>query len=1007
MTSATPVQTLLQNLATSSDPDLHFIALSDLLQTSSKNQTVQLLDAKQSQQVLQLLTSPHADIVMMTVKCIPLMDLNTVIALLDSLKKNDFEEIINMGYQIIIQSKPQFDVKMLHKFIRWGNSDLIIKFCGVYLTELRRISNSELINYVNEISDLEKKYYVMSNIIPALQKEDIAIIAKMLKDLAINNSEIQSRHWYNVLRSILRRNLDFTKEFKDFVKLPENLHEDNILDGCALIDLFEFYIENLLDFFTEKEAEVIFIKLVELIDFSMDEEMDDEDFGFESDLEIEHNYFWRVRFHSLQILSKLILNGSYGQLYDLKAANTSLIKKFLDGESQIIYLATQHFLAITNEKTAKFSNKRYKMDYNLDFVQILKNVKQLFGKDPRNDETLLLLATQIIEHYGLPSELSNLYTNELEFSNRNVSLQINLFSSIVKQHYSVSFIKRVLEKCILHLNTNTFEICQLMALVRKYDLFEQDYDYYIIEPLDQNIVESANAIVHGLLSLPPTVQIYQLLFTFYCDMFDPIILFERSQPEILDILHVACKSSLLLSKKSFIENLNDKISYERLTAVEIQLYVNIIGHISQKMVLSWKLEAFQNISCHIDKFDNYLEFYKFARFTADEKSIVQILDKAIFYTDYILDIISDTSSLELKLREMNSTDMKNVPSKLKLLEFYCEIVAKYNIAKNYLDGAHSLKYDNWADVILLSYYGEKFNVISQEIPNYDNEVLVRLVSKICSQNFDYFKKYYLSTAFKSQFISGYVESAVLSESQAAEIIELLNGLEENLEMNAESAFKCLKIVPLKFNLNQHLTLSIIKNYVKQNLCQEEHISYLCHVALDDLKSMGLYLETLSNIVVQQPDLVTQHLHKVKEYLKNLVVQNPKYLKILDMGMFKVKIDESVTYRKLAYSCIGALIEYNLLKDYDYVQKILLQGLGDIEEARSAALMIIFKIPDSVLRSYKLFSEFYKALCSSIIKPPKLAKLTQDREKTMDFMRTAIRVFQKLKLVYKDGFNLLM
>ena len=667
-----PVAQLLQNLATSSDPDLHFIALSDLLQSVKSQQiAIQLLDGKQTRQVLQLLTSHQADIVQMTIKLIPLMDIETVVAVLCEMNFSDFHEIIVMSYHTLIGNMKYYDRSLLTRFISMGNTDLITHFCKQFKKDLKKTFDPTLFIYLDTLG-YDQKCQLLRIIVECVPKQDIDKIID--NTLNLQREGIQSRYFYGVIQAILDRDASFAIKFKSILQLPKEINEENLIDACSCIDLFYSFIDSLSSLYTALECDQFFKELIELMEFSLDEEMEEDDFGFESDLDIDSDLSWRIRYHSFQLASKFVISNP--DIYNPSQVHTAFLKRMMDSEAQVVQAVVQFYITFLDKLplTASQHKKRKLNDNYLDIKLLLINISHLLGKNANNDESLFVLTNKCLEHSNLPQSIEQSFPFLiLDLPIRHPNLQLLLIATLLKYCSSLDFVQRILG-LFLKFDFSIQDILPVLNTIRKYELVNaHGYEYLDIQPIPMELQPIFVKVLEKYKS--QQVSYLNCVATFYCDIVT-VDTTTCTPSMLIEIYGHASRSSLFISKCQ-------SRDFEQLlascTALELPLLLTSIGRVAASITLSNKPELFKLINQQLPDLNELGAYFHLLPYLGDS-SVNNYLEHLVTtnseYIKALLPLI-DYDLLLQKAQQINTPNFSELPQKYDLLVFYGTLLSSF------------------------------------------------------------------------------------------------------------------------------------------------------------------------------------------------------------------------------------------------------------------------------------------------------------------------------------------
>eukprot|EP00835_Amoeboradix_gromovi_P000172 NODE_6_length_48303_cov_0.387022.p4 type:complete len:970 gc:universal NODE_6_length_48303_cov_0.387022:46540-43631(-) len=938
-----PVAQLLQNLATSSDPDLHFIALSDLLLSVKNQEPIQLLDSKQTRQVLQLLTSHQADIVQMTIKSIPLMDVSAVTSVLDDLYSNEYEEIIVMCYQTLIKSRAPFDPSWLSKFISWKCLELIIQFCEQYKSNLKIQFDDSLITYLSTLDSLDKQYLLLEALVNCVPSNLLQSIIHLTLERR-SSDRIQSRLFYSVLSSILRRDISSLAQFHSILHLPLDLHEDNILDGCALIDMFHMFVPKFLTLFNRDYLNSFINQLNSLCQFSMDEGMLDDDFGFDDQMDSNYDSSWQIRLHAIQLLSRLLIR--YPD-FDSGKSHDVLINSLNDQNLQIRIVVANHYLSLSSLQFNKLTS-----------TQITNLIDTLFTvliNDPNNDE-LLLLVIKAIPYSVHISKTFNLF-------NSTNPHYYTLFSLLLK-HSSppIEWQSTLLTNC---LNSSKENIVMILEHLRLNNQLHESL-YPVTVSLLGKIIDSNLATV--AIWYPDLIDVGPLL----------VNLLKTNNSIIIDILQSS-------GSKLFFDNWVPFTDEEWTMLFSMKPIEPLLPFILEYLkYASANSNSISGILFYLinqnHPMSNYSDYYKLLPFIGD-KTIMNYLFYMPTSNSDELELIKPhlTDALYELIKSNDVTNFSAEPSELLL--FYTSLANRA-----------TAPIKSWSTFLM-----------SNEITN---------IAEICAIPLNkYTLKYTGSRVNDTVFMQIYEglmdvkdKLVFLLNHKSADLsfVKLCDKLADELDVGESDGFNSLAIHAhslLSGRLNLLQDDSLVNNTMLRIhlLKVTKQIDEIFNTTSDLLEFNYCKLEIIMDAIIN--GLIKTELGSLFEYLRLQTNVNAKYIRVLDMGLMKIKIDDGLTNRKLAYACLQLLVELNMA-NRDYVIELLSKGLKDIEQVRQSAIMVLMAIDNEELK-LEDYRPLLLELLNQIKNPPKLAKLTQDREKTINYLKVGLRVFYKIESLKED------
>ena len=899
-----PVQQLLQNLATSSDPDLHFIALSDLLASVKNQNIVQLLDAKQTRQVLQLLTSHQADIVQMTIKCIPFMDIPTVISILDEMHSMANEEIIIMSYQTLIKSKPPCQLSWLTRFISWNNHELIIQYITTYAYFLRSHFDPNLLNYAYAIPNYPL-LKALSHCIPNNQIESLINYTLSLK----SNSQIQSRPFYSVIHAILSRNIKYHTHFSSILSLNiSNIDSHDILDICQLLQLHLILVS--LD-------PISHTTLAPFINYYSDQDMDsNDDFGFDSfDNQSSDDQSWRLRLDALQLI---IAHVNYYPNSLVNDVHLLILSKCSDSDPHVIQCAI-HYYTTTTVPTHLIP-------------QLLSSLHTLLTSAHPTElkDDVVLLLVKLLQ--SPESDVSPFTT--IPISSHTLPLHVALLPNINSIPYHLQLLQYLIKHPTPH-STILPHFRQSTTI--------SNYNYTFVNPLPLP-TEIVPLLQQLLINVDPMI-----IATWYCDVCSPTT---SDYTSILYLNHCNIQTEL--------SHLESKLSNTNEPSMLNQIISNI-GHIMSHHHMQCPCPLINLIFLKLPYLSELQPFY----------DLLLVQPQLMIPMD-LLPLFVTTNPTFIHILTTHISELPIIPNigcqllcdQLELILFYCHLHLGHNTTP-------TGRIHTWGDLIAQSLSGVKVPLqqIHHIVPNNQNMVYL---GHLIDDYSVYMSDASISNDVKIGIIRGFVDS---NQSVDSKVMVLLNAM-----VTSENVLEIAHIVCKLDVVDVHPLIRMGMMYARL-------------IKVDSDWVMGYTGDALD--VNYYKLLLIQATAETKEYITAQCHVNMKHVRILDMGLMKIKIDDGLVNRKMAYGKYGALINKGIVSVEETVG-ILKQGLVDIEEARGSAVELLLNIGvEGIRRDIEEYREVVVVFVGQVGNPPKLAKLMQDREKTFDYLKIATRVFKGL------------
>jgi len=268
-------------------------------------------------------------------------------------------------------------------------------------------------------------------------------------------------------------------------------------------------------------------------------------------------------------------------------------------------------------------------------------------------------------------------------------------------------------------------------------------------------------------------------------------------------------------------------------------------------------------------------------------------------------------------------------------------------------------------------------------------------------------------------------SIVSSTDEIWDILFKVSELEDNKAIGAECIGRLISIEPRKYlpMLQQYLQDSIpsVRGMVIQAIrfalsdadetfteALKPMLIYILTTMLNDpvLENRRLALTTLNSATNNKAALILPHLSSLLPLVIKESKVNPDFVRDVQMGPFKIKVDDGLEIRKSAYETLHALMDtaFSRMNHADLFGRVV-AGLRDDHDIKMLCNLMLTKLivldSDETIRRLDAIAECYQVILS--VKHKENA-VKQEIEKANEAINDALKVTVRLQAAFQAAAN---
>lgn len=185
------------------------------------------------------------------------------------------------------------------------------------------------------------------------------------------------------------------------------------------------------------------------------------------------------------------------------------------------------------------------------------------------------------------------------------------------------------------------------------------------------------------------------------------------------------------------------------------------------------------------------------------------------------------------------------------------------------------------------------------------------------------------------------------------------------------------------------------------LLQGQMSTFLSLLSDDDLHVKRAALITITSVVHHQSSIIRRLItnQKLAEIYQETVVR-PELQRKVDLGPFKVTVDDGLPVRKAAYSCLDTILD-TLPERFDFLPFVpyLANGLEDQDDIQIMCHVLLGKLthimPGPVLAA---LDDLVDPLAKALTKLPKETQAAPEKERANDLLRSTLRCIESISRI---------